>query len=68
MPADPTHPDQPGQRAAIPRLLSTLMSRVHDPGAYGLDRPPAHLTIDYLAPRRLTQGLDLIQRVAGRTI
>jgi hypothetical protein len=64
MPADPTHPDQPGQRAAVPRLLSTLMSRVHGPGAYGLGRR-AHLTIDYLAPRRLTQGLDLIQRVAG---
>ena len=64
MPADPTHPDQ---RAAVPRLLSTLMSLVHGPGAYGLGRR-AHLTIDYLAPRRLTQGLDLIQRVAGRTI
>jgi WhiB family transcriptional regulator, redox-sensing transcriptional regulator len=66
-PADPTHPDQPGQRAAVPRLSSTLMSLVHGPGAYGLGRR-AHLTIDYLAPRRLTQELELIQRVAGRTI
>jgi hypothetical protein len=35
-PADPTHPDQPGQRAAVPRLSSTLMSLVHGPGAYGV--------------------------------